>query len=75
MEMMLGLAMRVMDTEGDKVADMVLKIPDDDFTDVTVVMLMIVFWRLGVESNKTNLVLWVKHWNRVNQHQAQIFVT
>ena len=35
MEMMLEVAMRVMDTEGDKVADMVLKIPDDDFTDVT----------------------------------------
>ena len=30
------LAMKVMDTEDDKVADMVLKIPDDDFTDVTV---------------------------------------
>ena len=29
------LAMKVMDTEDDKVADMVLKIPDDDFTDVT----------------------------------------
>ena len=25
----------VMDMEDDKVADMVLKIPDDDFTDVT----------------------------------------
>ena len=36
MEMMLEVAMRVMDTEDDKVADMVLKIPDDDFTDVTV---------------------------------------
>ena len=36
MEMMLEVAMRVMDTEGDKVADMVLKIPDDDFTNVTV---------------------------------------
>ena len=34
-EMMLEVAMRVMDTEDDKVADMVLKIPDDDFTDVT----------------------------------------
>ena len=28
--------MGVMDMEDDKVADMVLKIPDDDFTDVTV---------------------------------------
>ena len=36
MEMMLEVAMRVMDTEDDKVADMVLKIPDDDFTDVAV---------------------------------------
>ena len=36
MEMMLEVVMRVMDTEDDKVADMVLKIPDDDFTDVTV---------------------------------------
>ncbi len=33
MEMMLEVAMRVMDTEDDKVADMVLKIFDDDFTD------------------------------------------
>ena len=32
MEMMLEVAMRVMDTEGDNVADMVLKIPDDAFT-------------------------------------------
>ena len=31
MEMMLEVAMRVMDTEDDKVADMVLKIPDDDY--------------------------------------------
>ena len=36
MEMMLEVVMRVMDTEDDKVADMVLKIPDDDFTDVAV---------------------------------------
>ena len=36
MEMMLEVAMRVMDTEDDKVADMVLKIPDDDFTDVAI---------------------------------------
>ena len=28
--------MRVMYTEDDKVADMVLKIPDDDFTDVAI---------------------------------------
>ena len=33
MEMMLEVAMRVMDTEDDKVSDMVLKIFDDDFTD------------------------------------------
>ena len=36
MEMMLEVVMRVMDTEDDKVADMVLKIPDDDFTDVAI---------------------------------------
>ena len=36
MEMMLEVAMRVMDTEDDKVADMVLKFPYEDFTDVTV---------------------------------------
>ena len=36
MEMMLEVGMGVMGTEDDKVADMVLKIPDDDFTDVTV---------------------------------------
>ena len=37
METMLDVAMRVMDMEDDKVADMVLKIPDDDFTDVVTV--------------------------------------
>ena len=37
MELMLEVAMRVMDMEDDKVADMVLKIPDDDFTDVVTV--------------------------------------
>ena len=36
MEMMLDLAIGVMDMEDDKVADMVLKFPYDDFTDVTV---------------------------------------
>ena len=36
MEMMLEVGMGVMGTEDDKVADMVLKIPDDDFTDVSV---------------------------------------
>ena len=41
MEMMLEVAMGVMDTEDDKVADMVLKIPDDDFTDVTSVTVAI----------------------------------
>ena len=41
MEMMLEVAMRVMDTEDDKVADMVLKIPDDDFTDVVILMEMV----------------------------------
>ena len=35
-EMMLEVAMRVMDKGDDKVADMVLKIPVNDFTDVTV---------------------------------------
>ena len=40
MEMMLDVAIGVMDMEDDKVADMVLKFPymeiNDDFTDVTV---------------------------------------
>ena len=36
MEMMLDVAIGVMDMEDDKVADMVLKIPNEDFTDVTV---------------------------------------
>ena len=36
MEMMLDVAIGVMDMEDDKVADMVLKFPYDDFTDVTV---------------------------------------
>ena len=36
MEMMLEVAMGVMDMEDDKVDDMVLKIPNYDFTDVTV---------------------------------------
>ena len=36
MELMLEVAMGVMDMEDDKVDDMVLKIPNYDFTDVTV---------------------------------------
>ena len=32
MEMMLEVAMGVMDMEDDKVADMVLRIPNEDFT-------------------------------------------
>ena len=36
MELMLEVAMGVMDMEDDKVADMVLKIPDDAFTDVAI---------------------------------------
>ena len=36
MEMMLDVAIGVMDMEDDKVADMVLKFPYEDFTDVTV---------------------------------------
>ena len=36
MEMMLEVAMGVMDMEDDKVADRVLKIPNEDFTDATV---------------------------------------
>ena len=36
MEMMLDVAIGVMDMEDDKVADMVLKFPNEDFTDVTV---------------------------------------
>ena len=35
MEMMLEVAMGVMDMEDDKVADMVLRIPNEDFTDET----------------------------------------
>ena len=35
MEMMLDVAIGVMDMEDDKVADMVLKFPNEDFTDVT----------------------------------------
>ena len=36
MEMMLEVAMGVMDMEDDKVAVMVLRIPNEDFTDGTV---------------------------------------
>ena len=36
MEMMLEVAMGVMDMEDDKVADMVLMIPNEDFSDETV---------------------------------------
>ena len=36
MEMMFEVAIGVMDMEDDKVADMVLKFPYEDFTDVTV---------------------------------------
>ena len=38
MEMMIEVAMGVMDMEDDKVADMALKIPNEDFTDGTVVI-------------------------------------
>ena len=38
MEMMFEVAMGVMDMEDDKVADMALKIPNEDFTDGTVVI-------------------------------------
>ena len=36
MEMMFEVAIGVMDMEDDKVADMVLKFPYEDFSDVTV---------------------------------------
>ena len=36
MEVMLEVAMRVMDIKDDKMADIVLKVPNEDFTDVTV---------------------------------------
>ena len=36
MEMMLDVAMGVIDMEDDKVADMVLMIPNEDFSDETV---------------------------------------
>ena len=61
MELMLEVAMRVMDMEDDKVADMVLKIPDDDFTDVTVsigdmilmeMMLEVMMWVVDIEVDK-----------------------
>ena len=61
MELMLEVAMRVMDMEDDKVADMVLKIPDDNFTDVTVsigdmilmeMMLEVMRWVLDMEADK-----------------------
>ena len=38
MEMMLEVAMGVMDMEDDKVAVMVLRIPNEDFSDGTVVI-------------------------------------
>ena len=37
MQMMLEVAMGVMDMEDDKVTDVVLRIPNEDFTDGTVV--------------------------------------
>ena len=40
MEMMLEVAMGVMDMEHDKVAVMVLRIPNEVFTDGTVVMVL-----------------------------------
>ena len=61
MELMLEMAMGVMDMEDDKVADMVLKIPDDDFTDVTVsigdmilmeMMLEVMMWVVDIEVDK-----------------------
>ena len=38
MEMMLEVAMGVMDMEDDKVTDVVLRIPNEDFTDGNVVI-------------------------------------
>ena len=38
MEMMLDVAIGVMDMEDDKVADMLMKFPYEDFTDGTVVL-------------------------------------
>ena len=38
MEMMLEVVMGVMDMEDDKVADMLMKFPYEDFTDGTVVL-------------------------------------
>ena len=35
MEVMLEVAMRVMDIKDDKMADIVLKVPNEDFTDET----------------------------------------
>ena len=58
MEMMLEVAMGVMDMdsmEDDKVADMVLMIPNEDFSDGTVVMEMmleIMMWMLDMEVDK-----------------------
>ena len=55
MEMMLEVAMGVMDMEDDKVADVVLMIPNEDFSDGTVVMEMmleIMMWMLDMEVDK-----------------------
>ena len=55
--MMLEVAMGVMDMEDDKVADMVLMIPNEDFSDGTVVILMemmleVMMWVLDMEVDK-----------------------
>ena len=54
MEIMLEVMMWVMDMEDDKVADMVLMIPNEDFSDGTVVILMemmleVMMWMLDME--------------------------
>ena len=59
MEMMLVVAMGVMDMEDDKVADVVLMIPNEDFSDGTVapailvilmeMMLKVMMWMLDME--------------------------
>ena len=55
--MMLEVAMGVMDMEDDKVADMVLMIPNEDFSDGTVVILMemmleVMMWMLDMGVDK-----------------------
>ena len=63
MEMMFEVAIGVMDMEDDKVADMVLRIPNEDFTDGTVVGLA-----MRIDAHHLHIVQKNSHFLPINCH-------